>query len=64
MNNHYKQQEEGIAEALNELLSSHDNCDLAHRAIIGAIDEWLAYYEKEAQKWQALRSKIADLPQE
>lgn len=63
MDNHYKQQEEGIAEALSELLSGHGDCDLAYCAIIGAIDGWLAYYETEAQKWRALREKITNVSQ-
>lgn len=62
MDNHYKQQEEGIAEALSELLSGHGNCNLAYHAIIGAIDGWLTYYEAEAQKWRALREKITNAP--
>ena len=64
MDQHQKNQQEAIAEVLSELLSSRDDCDLAHRAIVGAIDDWLAYYEQEARKWRALRGKIADVPQD
>lgn len=59
MDSHFKQQQEAISEALCELMCSEDSCGQAHSAIIAAIDEWLSYHEKEAQKWQTLRGKVA-----
>lgn len=58
MDTHFKQQQGVISETLCELMCNEDDCDQAYGAIVAAIDEWLSYHEKEAQKWRTLRGKV------
>jgi hypothetical protein len=54
MNEHLRLQQEAIGEALSELMCNQDDCSQAYGLILGAVEEWAAYHEKEAQKWRML----------
>lgn len=58
MTNHLQNQQEAIAEALNELMAENDGHEKAKQAIDGAIEEWIVYYETEAKKWRDLRALL------
>lgn len=51
-------QVDSIAEALQELMASEDDCAAAHKALVLAIDYWLNYHQSEMDKWKALRRKV------
>lgn len=48
-----------IAEALQELMAAEDDCTVAHKALVFAIDYWLNYHQGEMAKWKALRNRVA-----
>ena len=54
-----QQQVDGIADALQELLSSpNDGVETALEAIDAAIDSWLDYFDAEKEKWYQLKTRL------
>ena len=54
----YQQQTDGIADALQELLTD-DDPSIAIKGLSDAIASWEDYHEKELAKWKRLRALLA-----
>lgn len=58
----YEQQRDAVADALHEIMTGANSPEeavaAAEELLADALDSWLVYFEKEAEKWESLKMRL------